>query len=127
MKFPRSNYVVIIFNLFAAVVLNCKSDMKSKENSMENILGPRMMWQQGTWWIIRTSIIDNISPYKDGPEKLGVTEYFHRYKVIGRESIGQRHVWIVDVNAVNVPSISADLLATLRPHIDLTERLGSFH
>jgi D-3-phosphoglycerate dehydrogenase len=30
------------------------------------------------------------------------------------------------VNAVNVPSISADLLATLRPHIDLAERLGSF-
>ena len=30
------------------------------------------------------------------------------------------------VNAVNVPSISADLLATLRPHLDLAERLGSF-
>ncbi len=30
------------------------------------------------------------------------------------------------VNAVNVPSISADLLATLRPHIALAERLGSF-
>jgi D-3-phosphoglycerate dehydrogenase len=30
------------------------------------------------------------------------------------------------VNAVNVPSISADLLATLRPHINLAERLGSF-
>jgi D-3-phosphoglycerate dehydrogenase len=30
------------------------------------------------------------------------------------------------VNAVNVPSISADLLATLRPHIELAERLGSF-
>jgi D-3-phosphoglycerate dehydrogenase len=30
------------------------------------------------------------------------------------------------VNAVNVPSISSDLLATLRPHIDLAERLGSF-
>jgi len=30
------------------------------------------------------------------------------------------------VNAVNVPSISADLLATLRPYIDLAERLGSF-
>ncbi len=29
-------------------------------------------------------------------------------------------------NAVNVPSISADLLAILRPHIDLAERLGSF-
>ena len=29
-------------------------------------------------------------------------------------------------NAVNVPSISADLLATLRPHLDLAERLGSF-
>lgn len=32
----------------------------------------------------------------------------------------------VIVNAVNVPSISADLLATLRPHIELAERLGSF-
>lgn len=30
------------------------------------------------------------------------------------------------VNAVNVPSISADLLATLRPYINLAERLGSF-
>ena len=30
------------------------------------------------------------------------------------------------INAVNVPSISADLLATLRPHIELAERLGSF-
>lgn len=30
------------------------------------------------------------------------------------------------VNAVNVPSISADLLTTLRPHLDLAERLGSF-
>lgn len=30
------------------------------------------------------------------------------------------------VNAVNVPSISAELLATLRPHINLAERLGSF-
>jgi len=30
------------------------------------------------------------------------------------------------VNAVNVPSISADLLGTLRPHIELAERLGSF-
>ena len=30
------------------------------------------------------------------------------------------------VNAVNVPSISADLLAALRPHIELAERLGSF-
>jgi D-3-phosphoglycerate dehydrogenase len=30
------------------------------------------------------------------------------------------------VNAVNVPSISADLLATLRPQIELAERLGSF-
>ena len=30
------------------------------------------------------------------------------------------------VNAVNVPSISADLLATLRPLLDLAERLGSF-
>ncbi|MDH3997950.1 MAG: phosphoglycerate dehydrogenase, partial [Desulfuromonadales bacterium] len=30
------------------------------------------------------------------------------------------------VNAVNVPSISADLLATIRPHINLAERLGSF-
>jgi len=30
------------------------------------------------------------------------------------------------VNAVNVPSISADLLATLRPHLALAERLGSF-
>lgn len=30
------------------------------------------------------------------------------------------------VNAVNVPSIKADLLATLRPHIELAERLGSF-
>lgn len=30
------------------------------------------------------------------------------------------------VNAVNVPSISADLLATMRPHLDLAERLGSF-
>ena len=30
------------------------------------------------------------------------------------------------VNAVNVPSISADLLATLRPHLELAERLGSF-
>ncbi len=30
------------------------------------------------------------------------------------------------VNAVNVPSISADLLAILRPHIELAERLGSF-
>ncbi|MDT8441951.1 MAG: phosphoglycerate dehydrogenase [Desulfuromonadales bacterium] len=30
------------------------------------------------------------------------------------------------VNAVNVPSISADLLGTLRPYIDLAERLGSF-
>ena len=30
------------------------------------------------------------------------------------------------VNAVNVPSISAELLATLRPHIELAERLGSF-
>ncbi len=29
-------------------------------------------------------------------------------------------------NAVNVPSISAELLAILRPHIDLAERLGSF-
>jgi D-3-phosphoglycerate dehydrogenase len=29
-------------------------------------------------------------------------------------------------NAVNVPSISADLLATLRPHLELAERLGSF-
>jgi D-3-phosphoglycerate dehydrogenase len=30
------------------------------------------------------------------------------------------------VNAINVPSISADLLSTLRPYIDLAERLGSF-
>lgn len=30
------------------------------------------------------------------------------------------------VNAVNVPSISADLLTTMRPHLDLAERLGSF-
>lgn len=30
------------------------------------------------------------------------------------------------VNAVNVPSISADLLTILRPHIELAERLGSF-
>jgi D-3-phosphoglycerate dehydrogenase len=30
------------------------------------------------------------------------------------------------VNAVNVPSISAELLQTLRPYIDLAERLGSF-
>ena len=30
------------------------------------------------------------------------------------------------INAVNVPSISADLLATLRPHIELAERIGSF-
>jgi D-3-phosphoglycerate dehydrogenase len=30
------------------------------------------------------------------------------------------------VNAVNVPSVSADLLATLRPHLELAERLGSF-
>jgi D-3-phosphoglycerate dehydrogenase len=30
------------------------------------------------------------------------------------------------INAVNVPSISADLLATLRPYINLAERLGSF-
>ncbi len=30
------------------------------------------------------------------------------------------------VNAVNVPSISAELLKTLRPYIDLAERLGSF-
>jgi D-3-phosphoglycerate dehydrogenase len=30
------------------------------------------------------------------------------------------------VNAVNVPSISADLLAALRPHLNLAERLGSF-
>ncbi|PLX75504.1 MAG: phosphoglycerate dehydrogenase, partial [Desulfuromonas sp.] len=30
------------------------------------------------------------------------------------------------VNAVNVPSISADLLGTLRPYIDLAERLGAF-
>jgi D-3-phosphoglycerate dehydrogenase len=30
------------------------------------------------------------------------------------------------VNAVNVPSISADLLANLRPHLELAERLGSF-
>lgn len=30
------------------------------------------------------------------------------------------------INAVNVPSISADLLKTLRPYIDLAERLGSF-
>lgn len=30
------------------------------------------------------------------------------------------------VNAVNVPSISADLLETLRPHLELAERLGSF-
>ena len=30
------------------------------------------------------------------------------------------------VNAVNVPSISADLLGTLRPYIDLAEKLGAF-
>lgn len=30
------------------------------------------------------------------------------------------------INAVNVPSISADLLETMRPHIELAERLGSF-
>lgn len=30
------------------------------------------------------------------------------------------------VNAVNVPSIKADLLSILRPHIELAERLGSF-
>lgn len=30
------------------------------------------------------------------------------------------------VNAVNVPSISADLLATLRPYLDLAQSLGSF-
>ena len=30
------------------------------------------------------------------------------------------------VNAVNVPSISAELLSTLRPYINLAERLGSF-
>ncbi len=29
-------------------------------------------------------------------------------------------------NAVNVPSISAELLSTLRPHLELAERLGSF-
>jgi len=32
----------------------------------------------------------------------------------------------VVVNALNVPSISADLLAQIRPHIELAERLGSF-
>ena len=30
------------------------------------------------------------------------------------------------INAVNVPSISAELLKTLRPYIELAERLGSF-
>lgn len=30
------------------------------------------------------------------------------------------------VNALNVPSISADLLAVLRPYVELSERLGSF-
>jgi len=30
------------------------------------------------------------------------------------------------VNAVNVPSISAELLQTLRPYIDMAERLGTF-
>lgn len=30
------------------------------------------------------------------------------------------------VNALNVPSISADLLAVLRPYVELAERLGSF-
>jgi D-3-phosphoglycerate dehydrogenase len=30
-------------------------------------------------------------------------------------------------NAINMPSISADLLAKIRPYVDLAERLGTFH
>lgn len=70
---------------------------------MEKPLGPKLLWQPGVWWVIRTSFFSNISTLKDGPEKLGVREFYHRYSIVGKERLGEKEAWVIDIGAMHVP------------------------
>jgi hypothetical protein len=103
MKLPKHESIAFVLIIFFTLVVFCKKEEKQIGVAVEKPLGPKLIWQTGTWWIVQTSFFRNISRIKDGPEKLGVIDYFHRYTVVKKKQLGSEEVWIVDINAMNVP------------------------
>lgn len=65
---------------------------------------PIPKWEKGTWWIIETHIVEDISEIDDGMERIGDEIYYHKYQVVGDEKINGKDAWIVDIKALRVPS-----------------------
>jgi hypothetical protein len=63
----------------------------------------RPTWQEGTWWIVETHIVEDISTVDDGIERLGDVIYFHKYQVMGDQLINGKESWIVDITAERLP------------------------
>lgn len=95
--------------ILCCLVILCKREEKTIETkpaaaTRPTLLGPGRLWHPGVWWTIRSSFFSSVSRIpEDAWEKLGVTDYYHRYTVVKKERLGSEDVWIVDINAMNVP------------------------
>ena len=65
---------------------------------------PRPIWKKDAWWIIETHIVEDVSPFDDGIERIGEKIYFHKYRVVDEQQINGKDLWIIDIIAHKVPS-----------------------